>query len=154
MKGSTTFAMGRSPFKFLGAASKSSPLCGEPRWANPVVYHHFSHELIICTPITMAKCHCYYRANARPIPPKVGSVALPGPISITWCEGIFVYGPRALFYGVGYNYLTVIMWKTQQCTGPLNNNWPLCPKHLNMTTDIGVTNDITIINRLMVDIFA
>ena len=105
-------------------------------------------------PITMTKCRCYYRAVTRPIPPKVAPAALPGPISIEWCEGIFVYGPRPLFYGVGYNYLTVIMWKTQQCTGPLNNNWPLCPKHLNMTTDIGVTNDITIINRLTVDIFA
>ena len=91
--------MGRvpCPFKFLGAASKSSPLCGEPRWANPVVYHHFSHELIICTPITMAKYPCYYRADGRPIPPKVAPAALPGPISITCVKEFLSKAPEPYF---------------------------------------------------------
>ena len=46
------------------------------------------------------------------------------------------------------------MWKTQQRTGPLNNNRPLGHKHLNTTADIGITDDITIMFGLAMFISA
>ena len=53
------------------------------------VYHHFHTNSSFAPQLTMAKCRCYYRADGRPIPPKVGPGALIGPIGIDWCESYF-----------------------------------------------------------------
>jgi len=90
-------AMGRRPYRKLGCRLKIKPSLRGAPLGKSSVYHHFSQELIICTPITMAKCRCYYRADGRPIQPKVSPAALPGPISITCVKEFLSKAPEPYF---------------------------------------------------------
>ena len=55
---------------------------------------------------------------------------------------IFFYGLRAS-YRMSATKFDRYYVKNATCTGPLNNNRPFGPKHLNKTADIGITDDIT-----------
>ena len=80
-------------------------------------------------PITMAECRCYYRADGRSTPPKVGPGALRGPIGITWCDWMWTTSSRSLVWCFSYNYDRYYV-KTQQRTGPLMQLTVLGPNPL------------------------